>query len=94
MAPRTIYSNAVTFVDYTDSRKLDIYIASNRPTVQIYDPNNQTYSPDWSKENLELTATVYLDSKNITEKATIPWSVKGIISSFPAGKTLNITIKI
>ena len=90
MAPRTIYSNAVTFVDYTDSRKLEIYIASNRPTVQIYDPNNQTYSPDWSKENLELTATVYLDSKNITEKATITWSVKGIISSFPAGKTLNI----
>ena len=91
MAPRTIYSNAVTFVDYTDSRKLEIYIASNRPTVQIYDPNNQTYSPDWSKENLKLTATVYLDSKNITEKATITWSVKGIISSFPAGKTLNIT---
>ena len=90
MAPRTIYSNAVTFVDYTDSRKLEIYIASNRPTVQIYDPNNQTYSPDWSKENLKLTATVYLDSKNITEQATITWSIKGVISSFPSGKTLSI----
>ena len=67
-----IDSNQITFVDITDTRKLDIYISSNLPTTQIYNSNTETYSPDWSKINLQLTADVYLDSKEITPK-TIKW---------------------
>ena len=67
-----INSNSITFVDITDSRKLEVYITSNLPTTQIKDSNTGTYSPDWSTTNLQLTADVYLDSEKITPK-TIQW---------------------
>lgn len=67
-----INSNSITFVDITDSRKLDIYINSNLPTTQIRNSNTGAYSPDWSEINLQLTSDVYLDSKEITPE-TIRW---------------------
>ena len=70
-----INSNQITFVDITDSRKLDIYINSNLPTTQIYNSNTETYSPDWSVTNLQLTSDVYLDSKEITPEK-IQWYTK------------------
>lgn len=93
---KTLHSNAITFVDYTDSRKLEAYITSNLPTIQIYDTNNQTYSPDWSIANLVLTADIYLDSKDVTDntETTIEWLLKdeaGIESLLSSGQSLTIT---
>lgn len=75
MASQTVKSTTITFLDYTDSRKLEVYISSNHPTVQIYNPNNKTYSPDWSDTNLILSATVFLDSIDITDdpKVSVSW---------------------
>ena len=75
MANQTVKSTTITFLDYTDSRKLEVYISSNHPTVQIYNPNNKTYSPDWSDTNLILSATVFLDSTDITDdpKVSVSW---------------------
>lgn len=75
MASQTVKSTTITFLDYTDSRKLEVYISSNHPTVQIYNPNNKTYSPDWSDTNLILSATVFLDSTDITDdpKVSVSW---------------------
>ena len=71
MTNRTIKSNGVTFVDMSDKRKLEVHISSNLPTVQIYDNNTSTYTPDWSKTNfLTLEARVYLDANDITDKIT------------------------
>ena len=70
-----IESNQITFVDITDSRKLDVYISSNLPTTQIYNSNTGAYSPDWKKTNLSLNANVYLDSEEIIPE-TIQWSTK------------------
>lgn len=71
MASKTLHSNSVTFVDYSDNRQLDVYIASNLPTTQIYNPNTNTYSPDWSVDNLQLSADVFLDSKDVTADSQI-----------------------
>lgn len=75
MASKTIRSSAVTFLDYTDNRKLDVYITSTLPTYQIYNPNTKTYSPDWSSTNLVLNADVFLDSQKVTEneQTVIKW---------------------
>lgn len=82
MTNRTIKSNGVTFVDMSDKRKLEIHISSNLPSVQIYDNNTNTYTPDWSKTNLTLEARVYLDSLDITNKITsFTWSGVGGTSS-------------
>ena len=66
-----INSNSITFIDNTDNRKLEVYITSNLPATQIYDVNTKTYSPDWSKTNLNLSIDVYLQS-NIIDKNIIP----------------------
>ena len=57
-----ITSQPLTFLDTTDSRKLEVYISSNHPTIQLYDVNDKEYTPDWSKTNLKLSADVFLDS--------------------------------
>ena len=78
MASKTLHSNTITFLDYTDGRKLDVYITSNLPTSQIFDSNNQTYSPNWVVTNLELSANAFLDSQDVTldENTKIEWYMK------------------
>lgn len=69
-------SNTLTIVDQTDSRKIEVYIKSNMPTVQIFNSNTGAYSPDWSS-GLELAADVYLDSREIEsyDNVSFEWSV-------------------
>ena len=57
-------------MDITDSVRLDLYIASNLPTTQIYDANTSEYQPDWTVENLVLTPTAYRNSMDITSNIT------------------------
>lgn len=75
MASKTLHTNQITFMDLTDDRKLDVYITSNLPTIQIKDTNANTYNPDWSSTNLVLSADIYLDSVDVTsnEKTEIRW---------------------
>jgi hypothetical protein len=77
MADKVFHSNAVTFVDMTDSRVLDVYITSNHPTVQLCNVNKTPleYTPDWSATNLSLEASFYLDSSEIVPE-TIEWYTK------------------
>lgn len=75
MAIKTLQSNQVAFIDTTDARKLEVYITSNLATAQIYNTNTKTYSPDWSVNNLKLSAGIYLDSQNVTSNTNtkIEW---------------------
>lgn len=69
---KTIHSGNLTFIDLTDSKKVDVHISSNLPTIQIYDANNTpaTCSPDWTSNPLKLTLTAYADSTDITNSLT------------------------
>ena len=72
-----IKSNDIVILDTTDTKKLDVHISSNHPTIQIYDQNTTqgTYTPDWSNNPLVLTATIYADSTDITNSITsFKWS--------------------
>lgn len=71
-----ITTTPLTILDLTDTRKLEAYITSNSPNVQIFDPNTTTYSPDWSVNNLVLTARAYLNSRDITDSAEFVWYTK------------------
>ena len=73
---RTITSGVVTFMDTTDNRKIDVYITSNLPTIQIKNVNTNTYTPDWTSTPLVLDADVFLDSQDVTAKTTISWYKK------------------
>ena len=93
-----INSSQLTFVDTTDSRKFEVYISSNLQQVQIYDKNNSTYSPDWSNTPLNLQASVYLDSADITTNTgiTFAWYKNEISTSakIGSGKTLTINSNV
>ena len=68
---KPLHSGNITFVDLTDSKKVDVHISSNLPTIQIYNGNvPTTYSPDWESTPLVLTLTVYADSTDITNSLT------------------------
>ena len=91
MADKIFHSAAVTFVDMTDSRILDVYISSNHPTVQLCNVNKTPleYTPDWSKADskLELTASFYLDSSEIAPE-TVEWYTKiGTIETIVGNET-------
>lgn len=73
-----IQSTPITFIDQTDSRKLEVYITSNLPTVQIFNRNSGAHTPDWRDgEKLILSMDVFLDSRIMTAAeyngAAIKW---------------------
>ena len=95
MASQTLKSASVVFLDTTDDRKLEVYIASNLPTSQIFNGNNSTYTPDWSVDNLVLSADIFLDSKDVTTdtKTSIKWYEKiGTSAKTQIGTDASFTI--
>lgn len=91
---RTITSGTITFMDTTDNRKLDIYISSNHPNSQIYNSNSGKYTPDWSTTNLQLSAKIYLDSKDVTAdtQTDIGWYTKIGATETLVGTGASLTI--
>ena len=92
-----IQSNDIVLLDTTDSKKIDLHITSNHPTIQIYDQNTSqgTLTPDWSTNPLKLTPIVYVDSTDITNELTsFTWTkIKGSETSeeqVSTSKILNI----
>lgn len=96
MANQTIKSSSVVFLDTTDDRKLEVYISSNLPQVQIFNANNDTYTPDWSTDKLQLSADIFLDSSEVTSDAqtSIIWYEKigtGVKTQISTGASLTIS---
>lgn len=63
-----------TIVDYDDAITLSSFISSNIVKTQMYNPDNDSYSPDWSQSPfLVMTASLYkigTTSDIITESTT------------------------
>lgn len=49
-----------TIIDYNDALTLTGYIGSNLAKTQMFNPDNNTYNPDWSSTNLVLTPSLYI----------------------------------
>lgn len=92
MSNKPFRSSTITFLDRTDERKLEIYLSSNHPTVQIKNGNTGKYTPDWNETNLILDADVYLDSTPVTSTATIEWYSKIENQKKLVGTGASITI--
>ena len=48
-----------TIIDYNDALTLTGFIGSNHPKTQMYNPDNNTYNPNWASSNLVLTPSLY-----------------------------------
>ena len=49
-----------TIIDYNDALTLTGYIGASQPKTQMFNPDNGSYSPDWSQVNMVLTPELYL----------------------------------
>ena len=49
-----------TIIDYNDALTLTGYIGSNHPKSQMFNPDNNTYNPNWASTNLVLTPSLYV----------------------------------
>ena len=91
-----IKSNDIVLLDVTDTKKVDVHISSNHPTIQIYNPNDsqEPFTPDWSSSPLKLTATIYADSTDVTSEInSFKWSRKiGDTVDVLSSKTNTLTI--
>lgn len=91
-----INSSPLTFMDTTDTKKIDVHISSNYPTTQIYDSNTNKFTPNWevSGGSLRLTATVHADSIDVsTLSATTYQWFKDSTSGTPLSTTRNLAIR-
>jgi hypothetical protein len=67
-----------TIIDYNDAITLTGFINSNQPKTQMVNPDNDSYTPDWSTSNLILTPSLYVigtttDKITSTEVTGVQW---------------------
>lgn len=67
-----------TIVDYNDALTLTGFIGSNLAKTQMYNPDNGSYTPDWSSTNQVLTPSIYVigtqtDKITATEVQSVTW---------------------
>ena len=75
MAKIEAYSSVVV-TDTSDAGQLSLYLTSNQPTTIIYDPNQNTYTPNWSTSNLIITPVISYNGESLMLNAT------GLVVSF------------
>jgi len=62
-----VASGQITLVDLNDAKVLQLYVNSNQPKIQIYNPNGTgSYVPDWSQAatNVVLTPQMFIAGSN------------------------------
>lgn len=69
-----------TIIDYNDALTLTGYIGSNLAKTQMYNPDNDTYTPSWATSNLVLTPSLYVigtttDKITSTNVTSVKWFV-------------------
>lgn len=97
----TVASGQITLIDINDAKVLGAYLSSNQPKIQIYDPNNGSYTPNWTTSNVVVTPELYVSGvgTNIIDDAdSITWYEAGSNTPISTGngytvgtKTLTIT---
>jgi hypothetical protein len=100
---QTTYGS-ITLVDLTDVGQLSVYPTSNMPLSIIYDPDQNSYTPNWgtSSTNLILTPVIYYNNTALTASTTgvtITWRRRegtGNITALTTGETKqsNGTLKV
>ena len=89
---KTITSGSIVFMDATDENRLDLYISSNQPNIQILNTTSGAYTPDWGVNNLQLNAVAYMGTVQILNGLEIEWYQDNISNSTKVGTGSTLTI--
>ena len=79
-----------TIIDYNDALTLTGYIGSNLAKTQMFNPDNNTYTPDWASTNLVLTPSLYIIGTTTDQIASeavtsVKWYVGSSNTAITAG---------
>lgn len=62
-----LVKSSITIYDYNDAISLFSYIDTNHSRTQIYNPDTNGFIPDWNKDNLELSVSLYNTGESIEQ---------------------------
>jgi hypothetical protein len=85
-----VASGQMTLVDMNDSKQLMAYIGSSRPKTVIYDPNANSYTPNYSTANQVLTPQLFIAGQS-TDIASSAKSIKWYVQTGSSGTPTLIT---
>lgn len=85
-----------TIIDYNDALTLTGFIGSNLAKTQMYNPDNGSYSPDWTTTNMVLTPSLYIigtttdqiTSANVTQ---VKWYEGSSTTAITANTTYGLS---
>lgn len=60
----------ITITDLTDIGTLSVYPTANQPLSVIYDPDQNTFTPNWGSSNLVVTPVIYYGGQQLTSSST------------------------
>ena len=87
--------SSVSVRDYTDLGQIMLYTTSSQPTTVVYDPNNNTYLPNWATSNLIITPIIQYNGSSLALNASglvVSYTKKegsSAESSLGAGETVS-----
>lgn len=70
MAQSAVAFGQITITDITDIGTLSVYPTSNQPITVIYNPDQNTYTPNWGNSNLVLSPVIYYGGAELTAAST------------------------
>ncbi|PFY28495.1 hypothetical protein COL54_34660, partial [Bacillus toyonensis] len=88
-----IASGQITLIDLNDAKSLTGYIGSNQAKVQIFNPNGNTYTPNWATNNMILTPSLFVSGTAtdiIGQAKSITWYEQG--NNTPIANDTNYSI--
>lgn len=94
--PNTITSyGSITITDLMDSKEFSVNISANLPLTIVYNPDQNSYTPNWSTDNLTLNPILYYGNDSLLptdSHIAIAWQRQegiGEIGALTTGETVS-----
>ena len=81
--------SSVTISDQSDVGSLQSYLSCNQPTSIIYNPNNNTYTPDWSSSHLVITPVITFNGRVLALEGSATETAATGTTTFANGLTIS-----
>lgn len=95
MATTTVSYGSITLVDTTDVSELSVYPKGNLPQSIIYNPDQNSFTPNWSESNLILSPSIWYGGEQLStndNNVSVTWSRRegiGSVDPLTTGETVS-----
>lgn len=69
--PEVVAMGQISIVDLTDTPAVSLGLTCNTPQTQIFDPNTNTFAPDWSSTHLTITPVVAVNGAQLDNNSSV-----------------------